>query len=233
MFVSFNNLSAKKMTTAHVVNLDRRTDRWANIQDYFKDTPLKLERTGGVIITNPFRNGIHNQYEGVARTHYELVKRAKKQGYKTLLMLEDDCKPEKDFVENWTKMKTWLDLHLDEWDTFNGGALGFAAIQKHIMLDDCLLFETDSGCASHFVYFNVDRMLPKLEEWFEKQQEIDVYYFMKCKTLCAYPPLAIQDEGYSDIALQHRTDWKDKFYLSKLFVMRYLHGLGIAMPVDL
>lgn len=221
------------MTTAHVVNLKHRTDRWQNIQDYFKDTPFKLERTDGVVITNPFRNGIHNQYEGVARTHYELVKRASKQGQKTLLMLEDDCKPEKYFANNWIKMKEWLDAHLDEWDTFNGGPLGFAAIEQHIMLDECLLFETKSGCASHFVYFNVDRMLPKLEEWFVKQPEIDVYYFTHCKTLCAYPPLAIQDEGYSDIAQQHRTDWSNKFYFSKLFVMRYLHTLGIAMPVDL
>jgi len=220
-------------TTAHVMNLKHRTDRWERIQYYFKDEAIKLERTDGVVITNPFRAGIHSQYEGVARTHYELVKRAKRQGQKTLLMLEDDCKPEKDFGMNWIKMKAWLDSHLDEWDTFNGGALGFSTIANHILLDECLLFEPNEGCASHFVYFNVDRMLPRLEAWFVDEPEIDVYYFAKCKTLCAYPPLAIQDEGYSDIARQHRTDWVNKFYFSKLFMMRYLQGFGIVMPVDL
>ena len=221
------------MTTAYVMNLKHRKDRWENIQGYFKDTPFRLERTDGVIIQNPFRAGIHNQYEGVGRTHLELVKRAAKQGHKTLLMLEDDCKPEKDFVDNWIKMKTWLDSHLDEWDTFNGGALGFNKVLNHTMLDECMLFQTDKGCASHFVYFNVDRVIPLLEEWLIKQPEIDVYYFSHCKTLCAFPPLAIQDEGYSDIALSNRSDWAKRFYLSKIFVIKYLQDLGITMSVGL
>jgi hypothetical protein len=227
------------MTTAHVLNLVHRTDRWEKIQKDFEGGPIHLKRVDGVLITNPFQKPIQNQYEAVGRTHYELLKRAKRQGEKTLLVFEDDCQPEKYWIENWTKMKDWLDNHLDEWDTFNGGPLGFSGITNHTLLDECLMFSTnDTGCASHWVYFNVDRMIPKLEEWNKgaaagRGVDIDRFYFEQCTTLSAFPPLGIQAEGWSDISLMHRDHWNDRFKSSKLFVLRYLQGLGITISVDL
>lgn len=227
------------MTTAHVLNLKHRTDRWEKIQKDFEGGPIQLQRVDGVLITNPFQQPIQNQFEAVGRTHYELLKRAKRYGEKTLLVFEDDCQPEKNWIQHWTKMKYWLDNHLDEWDTFNGGPLGFSGVTNPILLDECLLFSTDNtGCASHWVYFNVDKMIPKLEDWNRRAAagvgiDIDRFYFQQCNTLSAFPPLGIQAEGWSDISLMHRDHWNDRFKSSKLFVLRYLQGWGITICVDL
>lgn len=227
------------MTTAHVLNLKHRTDRWEKIQKDFEGGPIHLKRVDGVLITNPFQQPVQDQFEAVGRTHYELLKRAKRYGEKTLLVFEDDCQPEKDWIANWTKMKDWLDNHLDEWDTFNGGPLGFSEITGHTLLDECLLFSTNkTGCASQWVYFNVDKMIPKLEDWNRRAAagvgiDIDGYYFLHCNTLSAFPTLGIQAEGWSDIAKENRNHWADRFKAGKLFVLRYLQGLGITICVDL
>jgi hypothetical protein len=227
------------METAYVLNLKHRTDRWEKIQNDFINAPFKLERVDGVMMTNPFQQPIQDQFEAVGRTHYELLKRAKRRGEKTILVLEDDCQPEKEYVANWTKMKDWLDSHLDEWDVFNGGPLGFTNITNHLLLDECVLFSTDkTGCASHWVYFNVEKMIPKLADWNRRACagvgiDIDGYYFLHCNTLSAFPTLGIQAEGWSDIAQMNRDHWAGRFFAAKLAILKYLQGVGITICVDL
>lgn len=68
----------------YCINLDSRTDRWGDCLNEFKKIGItnQVERFPAVELTP----GI----AGCTKSHYEIVKMAKKSGYKNILILEDD-----------------------------------------------------------------------------------------------------------------------------------------------
>ena len=62
---------------ALVINLPHRTDRWNQIQEDFKNTNFKLTRYDGVMVDDPNISRKDRGYIGVARTHMEIIKKAK------------------------------------------------------------------------------------------------------------------------------------------------------------
>lgn len=194
---------------AYVLNQEHRTDRKENMLRDFKDAPFTLEFTTGVQYSNPYQSRIEDKYEAVALTHLELLKKAKADGLKTLLILEDDVIPSDDYIERWNQIKEYLDANMDLWDSFNGGQLGIHDVKKVIKLNkNNLLLQAYGGSNSHWMYFNVDSVLPKLQESFglEKRLEIDMFYPLKCKNYAAFPFLGEQAPGFSDISNVNR-DW--------------------------
>ena len=215
------------MMKAYVLNQLHRTDRWGTIQEDFKEAPFTLERTSGIQYSNPYQSRIEDKYDAVAFTHLELLKKAKRDGEKTLLLLEDDTIPSEDYKERWIQIKEYLDANLDIWDTFNGGQLGITDVKKVIKLNkNNLLLLAYGGSNSHWMYFNVDSVLPKLQESFgqEKRHEIDIYYPLKCRNLAAFPFLGEQSAGFSDISNVNR-DWSVLYSETKRQMKRQLREL--------
>lgn len=209
--------------TAWVINQTHRTDRWESIQEDFKDAPFILKRTEGVQMENPFQNRIENKYDAVALTHIEILKKAKSEGLKTVLILEDDCVPLEDYKERWIKIKEYLDTHLDEWETFNGGQLGIQDVKKVIRIEkNNLLLQAYGGSNSHWMYFNIEPVLEKLLTiWVKTRQEIDIFYPLKCRNYACYPFLGEQSAGYSDISHLNR-DWSEMYKVARYTMKRQL-----------
>jgi hypothetical protein len=177
------------------------------MQDYFKDAPFFLEFTPGVQYQNPYSTRRQDKYDAVALTHLELLKQAKRNGEKTLLLLEDDCVPCDDYVDRWTQIKEFLDANLELWETFNGGQLGIDTVKRvYKFSKHNLMLEATGGSNSHFMYFNVDKVLPKLQKSFgsEERIDIDMFYSMECLNFAAFPFLAKQSAGFSDIQQEEK-----------------------------
>jgi hypothetical protein len=212
---------------AYVLNQTHRTDRKENMLEDFKDAPFTLEFTEGIQYSNPFQNRVEDKYDAVAMTHLELLKKARAEGLKTLLLLEDDCTPDQNYIKRWSEIKEYLDNNLDLWDTFNGGQLGILDVKKVIKLNkDNLILQAYGGSNSHWMYFNVESVLPKLLESFglEKRLEIDMFYPLKCKNYACFPFLGEQSPGFSDINNINR-DWTVLYAETKRQMKRNLREL--------
>jgi len=205
------------MYKAYVLNQTHRTDRKELMKEYFKDAPFLLEFTSGVQYQNPYSTRRKDKYDAVALTHLELLKQAKRNGEKTLFLLEDDCVPATDYSERWTEIKKFLDENLELWETFNGGQLGIDICNRVYRFNkNNLMLQASGGSNSHFMYFNVDKVLPKLQESFglEDRLDIDVFYTTKCLNFAAFPFLADQSVGYSDIQ-QENKDYSEVYKHAK------------------
>lgn len=194
------------MEKAYVLNLKHRTDRWEQIKKDFANVPLILERVDGVVLDDDTLTRRDKGYLGVAYTHILLVTEAKARGDKTLLILEDDCVLEPNGWENWILYKNYLDNHLDDWEVFNGGMVSPGDIHNVIKLNDIFLVKNTGGGGCHFFYINVDKAYHKIVNWVIEKQDIDLYYSYNFNYWFAYPLLAIQRNGYSDIDSSNR-DW--------------------------
>jgi hypothetical protein len=195
------------MYKAIVLNQTHRTDRKELMNQYFKDAPFLLEFTPGVQYQNPYSIRRQDKYDAVALTHLELLKQAKRNGEKTLFLLEDDCVPYADYIERWTQVKEYLDANLEIWETFNGGQLGIDSVGRvYKFSKNNLMLEASGGSNSHFMYFNVDKVLPKLQKSFgsEERIDIDMFYSMECLNFAAFPFLARQSAGFSDIQQEEK-----------------------------
>ena len=212
---------------AYVLNQLHRTDRKENMLQDFKDASFTLEFTPGIQYSNPYQTRIEDKYDAVAMTHLELLKKAKAEGLKTLLVLEDDTVPCEDYNERWLQIKEYLDANMDMWDTFNGGQLGIHEVKRVIKLNkNNLILQAYGGSNSHWMYFNVDTVLPKLQESFglEKRLEIDMFYTLKCKNYTCFPFLGEQCAGFSDISNINR-DWSEYYIETKRQMKRNLREL--------
>ncbi len=101
---------------AYVLNLDSRPERWRAIQKEFKGSPMKLHRVSAI----PNANGAYGNFQSFLK----LFRLAKQRGLDSILILEDDCLPRKDWIRRWPEIQKWLDAHPEEWDIYSGGAWG-------------------------------------------------------------------------------------------------------------
>ena len=77
------------------INLDKRQDRYAEIEKEFSDMNLSCERFAGIV--HPASGLV-----GCGLSHLAVLKLAKERNYKNILIVEDDFtfKVDKDFFEN-------------------------------------------------------------------------------------------------------------------------------------
>lgn len=217
------------MDTAYVINLKHRTDRWEKVQEDFKDAPFKLERYDAIKIGDPPHFATKGTY-ALFYTHQKIIQEAKERGDKTLLIMEDDALPCKDYGRRWILVKEYLDTHLNEWDVFNGGvydSLQFLENPRSIVDEQApvVIFNAIRGAAGQFLYFNIDAISEKVKNWEDyKGFECDAYYVMKHRTIACVPFIAIQHDGDSDIENQPR-EWVNKFKLEEMFLKMKLNQL--------
>lgn len=213
---------------ALVINLDTRTDRWEQIQKDFSNSSFTLTRYPGVIVDDPTISRKDRGYIGVARTHIEIIKMCKEKGQKTVLILEDDCKPVDKWEENWYKARAYLDNNLDKWEVFNGAICGVESCKKIVVIDNLYLLNTVGGCFSHWLYLNVDKAYDKLLAWEDHKKEIDLYYTFHFNHYTCYPMIAEQYDGYSDIG-ERVKDWSVNFMMARVDLKNNLVRLGFSV----
>jgi glycosyl transferase, family 25 len=196
---------------AYVINLDRRPDRWEQLQKDWVDYPeLNLIRVSGVEY-DPGR-------VGCARSHLKLVKYAKDHKMPYILVLEDDARPTQHFKKLWKRCLTYLDNHQDEWDIFNGGTSMVSLSKGTAEKLTKIMFKSDWAYGLQFVIYN-EKCYDKILTWedipgkLEDRPPIDVFYtniFINLITYAVFPFIAVQRQGNSDI-LNVYTDYSGSY----------------------
>lgn len=205
---------------AYVIHLEHRTDRWEqmvkNWSNYFN-----LIKVKGIVIHDE-RPKVKTAPEGLGLTHMKLLQEAKANGLQTILILEDDAVPEPNWFERWVEIKEYLDTHLDEWEVFNGGVhflRHYFAVKE---LNQSCLIDGRVGCASHFIYLNLNA-IDKFLRWEDEKQDIDIFY-CNHKLYCSYPILSKQADGQSDIVEKERK-WFLTYMQNEMDFKYHLDGL--------
>ena len=86
---------------AYVINLKKDKERWEDMQKEFKGSSIELKRF------NAIEDSV-GAY-GLMKSFIAILKLARKNKLKNLLILEDDCQLRKDWKSNWDKIRRWLD----------------------------------------------------------------------------------------------------------------------------
>ena len=109
---------------AFYLNLDKRTERKEAFEKRSAEIGIQAERFPATQLSegdvpNPLNNKDWHIKISCTYSHFEMIKEAKRRGWKNCLIFEDDCIFEPNFIE---KMKECIvDLKSIEWDMFYMG----------------------------------------------------------------------------------------------------------------
>ena len=180
----------------YVINLDESVDRMEQLMKDFSDM-FSIYRTSAVKMTPG--------QQGCALSFVRIVKMAKEKNLPTVLIFEDDNKPEPNFYQNWIIIKKYLDSHMDEWEIFNGGMRNIMGIQKMIELESGIkLIKPTGGYSSNWIYIN-NNAYDKILGWEAAGKPlIDIWFSNSFNIWCSYPILGLQHSGVSVIQGDYR-----------------------------
>jgi hypothetical protein len=197
---------------AFVLNLDSRPERWDAIKSRFRGSNITLERIPAI----PHEIGMYGNFLSFLKA----FRLAKRRGLESVLILEDDCVPTKNWETNWKQIKGWLDSNPDEWDIYSGGAWGGNSFVQKIT--DWLGMKPNTigkvgnntifkypvvTMGAHWLYIPkrtldkvIDRyssisFLPKVN----KKLGMDMLHGFFFKIVSSYPFIAYQASAYSNI----------------------------------
>ena len=224
--------------TAHIINVADRTDRWERFTNDWKDeTTIKIEREDAF---KPDGVDIRDVYDAVFLKHRQILTKAKDNGEKFCLIMEDDAKPCKDFGERFEAIIEYLTMYEDKWEIFNGGMLSIRdcvqgivrLTHKSALYPPTMLLNVNRGAMAHFLVFNVEKALKKMEEWeADEKPQFDGWYSHKLDCIASIPYLAEQHDGYSDAGGQVR-EWSDRFRFEEATMIQSLREF-ISYPSTL
>uniref|UniRef100_A0A6C0D7J1 Glycosyl transferase family 25 domain-containing protein n=1 Tax=viral metagenome TaxID=1070528 RepID=A0A6C0D7J1_9ZZZZ len=191
----------------YVINLDESVDRMERLMKDFSDV-FSIYRTSAVKMTPG--------QQGCALSFVRIVKMAKEKDLPTVLIFEDDNKPEPNFYQNWIIIKSYLDSHMDEWEIFNGGMRNIMGIQKMIELESGIkLIKPTGGYSANWIYIN-SNVYDKILAWEAIGKPlIDLWFSNSFNIWCSYPILALQYSGKSDIEGGYREFSKEDEILKR------------------
>ena len=177
------------------INLDDRTDKWADTQAAFKGTGIVPKRFSGIRHSEGWR--------GCGASHVAVAREAMRKGLPWVLIVEDDCVPVADFAQRWPVVKQALWDEYDQWDIFLGGP---TYIQGPVELHGDHLIGIEGAYALHF-YVLKATAYEKVIAWNpDRHGPIDVYYSDILRIVTTYPLLATQRPSMSDIR-KEETDY--------------------------
>jgi GR25 family glycosyltransferase involved in LPS biosynthesis len=161
---------------------------------------------------------------GCGLSFVKIVKYAKENNLKTVLIFEDDNMPLDNFENRWFTIKNWLDNNLDKWEIFNGGArfMDWLYYNKKTPNPDKYdveivykinnieyLFQSDIMVSGNWIYIN-SNCYDKVINWQYNNKNnndnllipMDQYITNKkhFKHVYCIPPLALQYNSKSDTA---------------------------------
>jgi GR25 family glycosyltransferase involved in LPS biosynthesis len=192
-----------------VINLDKRPERWKEIQDVFNEWP-SLERISA-IEDSP-------GWKGCAKSHLKCIRLAKERRYPWVLILEDDCVVKPDSLERFREILPVLWERRSEWDIFLGGCTSVKNIK--FMEVKPLLFSV-TGRTTHFCLINMEAY-DKILKGYNLTKDIDVFYEESIRLCCTVPYIAVQKPGKSDI-LKNDVDYLDQFADSEQRLAEFLN----------
>jgi len=196
------------MSLAYVINLDERKDRWEQVSNALKDLPFNIQRFPAI------KNNMG--ILGCGLSHINIIKKAKEQNLKYVIVMEDDVKPVENFKDLWPSVKKYLETHMDKWEIFLGQNSYYAlfssdtsTIQPLCKLNENIkLYYTNESTATQFVIYNssiYDKYL-ELEQYLNEnvyvpeKHAIDRWSsYNKMKIVTCIPFIALQQISYSDI----------------------------------
>lgn len=209
-----------------VVNLDARPDRWASTQALLAgvvpaDKLHRLPATAGVALPGyaapPWFRGRRRDKTwagraGCALSHRAAVEHASAQGWRTLLVLEDDLDLSPDFDAVLASLSDALQR--TDWDVCYLGHTDPQPPYRHqaALAESHALFKVAGASTTHAyllrdsTYAMLLKRLPRTEgiwDWIATHRAIDRWYYRNLARwfrVCAVSPAIInQETGYSDI----------------------------------
>jgi hypothetical protein len=183
----------------YCINLDRRPDRWENVQKEFKRIGIEnVERFPAV---DGKKLSINNTSlvpgnVGCVLSHLEITKKAKELGLKNYLVFEDDVQFHKDFKKLFDKFYNQVPT---DWDMIYFG--GNNVVDRPLKVSENIVkifntYTTHSLVVKNTMYDVIIEILPGLKK------PIDVYYADLQKSFncyCFSPRIVWQVDGISDI----------------------------------
>jgi hypothetical protein len=199
------------MEEAYVINLDKNTERWQQMQDTFKDSSLKLHRYSALKM-NPGSRGL-------TQTTIRILKLAKQRGLEHVLILEDDCVPIDGWEEVWKQIKEWLHKNPTRWDVYSGGTRNYTWCKHIETIGDISFFKPRSANCSHWLYFPARSYDTCLELYGKRNSTrkkgnttiAPNVINGELKRLISTPFIAYQRNGFSDLKGEYR-DYLDEFH---------------------
>lgn len=186
----------------YILNLDKRSDRWAAIQKQLERTDITKAKRFSAIEKSP-------GWVGCYESHLAILQRALSENARNILVLEDDAELYADWMPNWVAASREIPI---DWDMIY---LGFnlnpeanlppPRVAPHILL-------LNDALTTHAYAVNGKYLQPLIEcvkAHIGNNLPIDVVYsrqFDHIKAYGLYPMLFYQSPGFSDI-LGCKTDF--------------------------
>lgn len=183
------------MIDIYVINLKEREDRLEKLITNFKEyTNINLS----IVEAVKYNPGVI----GCFMSHQKIIKYAKENNMKNIIVMEDDCIPHTPiFEEKLINIKKYLDEN-DNWDIFlGGGTLQYKnIIKKHAdITGNISLYKIHHSFDGHFVcynntiydtFINADPTILPLDHFWRGKN---------IRFVIVIPFIAIQDSSYSNI----------------------------------
>ena len=209
------------------INLNTRKDRWREAQHEFGKFNIKVERYAA-IENNPMGwNHIPSSdpldyikplswpgAAGCMASHVNIWKMAKENGWKNVLIIEDDC----DFISNLQEIfNIQIQNVPDDWDLLYFGGIHETRNGKYIpnlisnnVLKAKRIITTTCYAIKDTCYDLAIKTVLADQPWFHTAIDgyLGAYIQPNCNTYAFDPPLAWQRASFSDIVNDHR-DYSD------------------------
>lgn len=200
------------------INLAKRTDRWEEMQEQFKKHNLTVMRFDAVD-GNPmewkddhfkFKKSSFSGAMGCLASHLNVYTLAKTNGWKNVLIIEDDC----DFIDNLNKMfdKSIKTLPID-WDMLYFGGVHETRGGKYTpekfnqyFVKAKRIITTTCYAVNHTCYDKILNTILKDKPAFlcPIDTYLGAYIQSDLNTYAYHPPIAWQRASHSDIQNAHR-----------------------------
>jgi GR25 family glycosyltransferase involved in LPS biosynthesis len=192
-----------KFDKVYCINLDRRPDRLENFKKEVEKYNLgEFERFSaydgkGLNLTNEFN--LKPGEIGIIKSNLDIIKDAKKNNYKTILIIEDDCV----FNDEIINFENYFNLLPNDWDMLymGGNHNTHMGVRPPLVINDKVV-KLHSTYSAHFVGIK-SSVFDQIEVLLERgQQPLDVEYVTLQKIFNCYsftPALTSQLVNFSDI----------------------------------
>ena len=188
----------------YLVNLDRRPDRLKNFEAQVKKYNLgEYTRVSAVDGSNlnlgEYTNVLKSGELGLVLTNLNIIKDAKENNYKNILILEDDCS----FTEEILNIDEYFSMLPKDWDMLymGGNHNTHMGIQGPIIVNEKVV-KLHSTYSTHFIGIK-ETLFDHIEIILSKYQDpLDVSYVKLQKIFSVYsfnPAIAKQIVDFSDI----------------------------------